>query len=147
MKKYLLPLNIILSLLLFTNLVFAEVTLQFFTAKPNSSGILIEWKTINESGTVRFELERSVGMPDNFTNVFSADATGNNSYYQYQDNATSRLVPAGGSGNSPASNEVYYYRLKCINSQGGYVYTNHITVTQSVSGIRRTWGSIKAIFR
>jgi hypothetical protein len=119
-------------------IVFAAVTLQYFTAKNNAEGILVEWKTVDESGTARFELERSVNTPDNFLNLHTSNATGNNSYYSYQDKSVAAM-------NSTTS--IYYYRLKCIDGGGNYTYTNHIAVSHTISGIRSTWGSIKAIFR
>jgi len=119
-------------------IVFAAVSLQYFTAKNNSEGILVEWKTVDEAGISRFELERSVNTPDNFLNLHGSSATGNNSYYSYQDNSVEAR-------NTSAT--IYYYRLKCMDGAGNYTYTNHITVSHTVSGIRSTWGSIKAIFR
>jgi len=71
---------------------FASVSLHFFTAKSNSDGVLIEWKTGDENGVTRFEIERSAGSMENF-------------------------------------------------------YSNTISVMYTVSGIKDTWGSIKAIFR
>lgn len=125
------------ALFIITAMVFGAVSLQYFTAKNNSEGILVEWKTVDESGTVKFDLERSVNTPDNFLNLNSKNASGNNSYYSYQDNSVE----------ARSSSTIYYYRLKCIDGAGNYTYTNHITVSHTVSGIRSTWGSIKAIFR
>lgn len=127
----------LLAVLTITAITFAAVSLQYFTAKNNSEGILVEWKTVDESGTTRFELERSVNTPDNFLNLNTKSATGNNSYYSYQDNSVE----------ARNTSTIYYYRLKCIDGSGNYTYTNHITVSHTVSGIRSTWGSIKAIFR
>jgi hypothetical protein len=142
MKKFLLPINIFVLFLFVSGIVFAAVSLQYFTARNNAEGILIEWKTLDEDGTAKFDIERSANTPDNFIYIGTKNATGNNSYYSYQDNS----VEIGG-GNNPA-NSIYYYRLKCVQPGGGnYSYTNHITVSHSVSGIRSTWGSIKAIFR
>jgi len=115
----------------------AAVTLQYFTARTNANGVLVEWKTGDEGGAVKFEIERSAETPDNFMYINYVNATGNNSYYSYQDNS----VDFG------SNTALYFYRLKCIESNGNYTYTNHITVTHTVSGIRSTWGSIKAIFR
>lgn len=128
----------LLAVFTFSAIVFAAVSLQYFTAKNNSEGILVEWKTVDESGTVKFDIERSVNTPDNFLSLNTKNATGNNSYYSYQDNSVEAR-------NSSAT--IYYYRLKCLDASGGYTYTNHITVSHTVSGIRSTWGSIKAIFR
>lgn len=128
----------LLAVFTFSAIIFAAVSLQYFTAKNNSEGILVEWKTVDEAGTVKFDLERSVNTPDNFLSLHSKNATGNNSYYSYQDNSVEAM-------NSSAT--IYYYRLKCSDAAGAYTYTNHITVSHTVSGIRSTWGSIKAIFR
>lgn len=138
MRKYLHFSIGLLAVFTLSAIVFAAVTLQYFTAKNNSEGILVEWKTVDESGTVKFDLERSVSTPDNFLSLNTKNATGNNSYYSYQDNSVEAR-------NSSAI--IYYYRLKCSDAAGGYTYTNHITVSHTVSGIRSTWGSIKAIFR
>jgi hypothetical protein len=138
MKKTLLSFKSILFVILISTAVYAGVTLQYFTAKTNSEGILVEWKTLDESGTVSFDIERSANTPDNFVGIKSINAAGNNSYYTYQDNGVSF---------NPKSSSIYYYRLKCINSGGAYSYTQIISVTHSVSGIKSTWGSIKAIFR
>jgi len=138
MRKYLHFSIGLLAAFTFSAIVFAAVSLQYFTAKNNSEGILVEWKTVDESGTVKFDIERSVNTPDNFLSLNTKNATGNNSYYSYQDNSVEAR-------NSSAT--IYYYRLKCMDASGGYTYTNHITVSHTVSGIRSTWGSIKAIFR
>jgi hypothetical protein len=139
MKKYLLFPNILVLIAITSGILFASVTLQYFTATTNSDGILVEWKTIEESGTAKFEIERSAVTPDNFIYISTVNATGNNSYYSYQDNS----VDGGGT----RSSSIYYYRLKCVQPSGAYTYTNSISVIHAVSGIRSTWGSIKAIFR
>jgi hypothetical protein len=136
MKKYLLFLKGLLILALLSTAVYAVVTLQYFTAKPNSDGILVEWKTTDEGGTSYFDIERSANTPDNFVSVKAINATGNNSYYSYQDN-----------GVSLKTSSIYFYRLKCVTPGGSYTYSQIISVTHSVSGIKSTWGSIKAIFR
>jgi hypothetical protein len=127
------------GIVLLNGLLFAAVTLQYFTARDNANGVLVEWKTGDEAGTVKFEIERSADSPDNFIYIDNKNATGNNSFYSYQDNSVDF-----GNGRTSA---LYFYRLKCIESNGNHTFTNHITVTHTVSGIRSTWGSIKAIFR
>jgi hypothetical protein len=137
MKKSVLFAIIILTT--FTGFLLAGLTLQYFTAKTNNDGILVEWKTSDEGGTSKFEIERSASNPDNFIFIKSIGATGNNSYYAYQDNAVNLKLGEGSS--------IYFYRLKCIEPNGNYTYSNTITVVHAISGIKNTWGSIKAIFR
>ena len=130
--------KILFLILITVSVAYAGLTFEFFTAKTNSDGILVEWKTGDESGTVKFEIERSASTPNSFIFVKSVTANGSNSYYSFQDN---------GVDFQGKSSSVYYYRLKCITQNGSYSYTNSITVVHTVSGIKNTWGSIKAIFR
>jgi len=137
MKKSVLFANIIIILFAFSGMLLAGLTLQYFTAKTNSDGIFIEWKTSDEGGTTRFEIERSATNPDNFIYIKTISASGNNSYYSFLDNTVNKLE----------SNSIYYYRLKCIQPNSTYTYSNTISVVHTISGIKNTWGSIKAIFR
>jgi len=137
MKKSVLFANIIIILFAFSGMLIAGLTLQYFTAKTNSDGIFVEWKTADEGGTTRFEIERSAVNPDNFIFIKSISAAGSNSYYSYLDNTVNKME----------ANSIYYYRLKCIQPNGSYTYSNSISVVHTISGIKNTWGSIKAIFR
>ncbi|MCX6161471.1 MAG: hypothetical protein NTV87_09080 [Ignavibacteriae bacterium] len=128
-----------LLIMLSGSIVFATVSFQYFTARPNSDGVIVEWKTGDEGGTVKFDIERSAVTPDNFIQIKTINATGGNSYYSYQDNSVNFK--------NGASSSIYYYRLKCVLSNGSYSYTSTISVVHTVSGIKNTWGSIKAIFR
>jgi len=138
MKKVFIKILLIL-IFISSGIALAGITLQYFTAHNQGEGVLIEWKTGDESGTSVFDIERAADSPGNFIFLKSINATGNNSYYSYLDNS----VYSSPNGN----NTVYYYRLKCIKPDGSYSYSNSITVVHTISGIRSTWGSIKAIFR
>ena len=138
MKRSVLFTKILIITLALTGIAYAGVTLQYFTAKSNSEGILVEWKTMQENNTSKFELERSAETPDNFIYVATINATGDNSFYSYQDNSVDL---------QNGRNSIYRYRLKCIDNTGSSTYTQSISVIHEVSGIRSTWGSIKAIFR
>lgn len=130
--------KILFLILITVSVAYAGLTFEYFTGKTTSDGILIEWKTGDEGGIVKFEVERSASTPNNFIFVKSINASGGNSYYSIQDNGVDFKSGSG---------SVYYYRLKCLSSNGSYTYTNSITVVHTVSGIKNTWGSIKAIFR
>jgi hypothetical protein len=126
----------ILVPLLVIGILYAATDLQYFTARSDSDAILLEWKTGVEDNLNRFEIERSASEPNNFIHIGTVSAIGNNSYYYYRDEVTMN-----------SSAPLYYYRLKLIDNNGGHVYSNTITVTHIISGVRSTWGSIKAIFR
>jgi hypothetical protein len=126
----------ILFLLLLIGVIYAGTEIQYFTAKNESDAILLEWKTGIEDNLNRFEIERSASDPNNFVQIGTVHAIGNNSYYFFRDEMV--MHP-------PAP--IYYYRLKLVDNNGAYTYSNTITVTHIISGVRSTWGSIKAIFR
>jgi hypothetical protein len=117
-------------------ILYAATDLQYFTARNEPDAILLEWKTGVEDNLNRFEIERAASDPNNFVQIGTVSAIGNNSYYYYRDEV---------SGNSPTP--IYYYRLKLVNNSGAYAYSQTISVTHIISGVRSTWGSIKAIFR
>ena len=135
MKKPFYIISILVPLLVI-GVLFAATDLQYFTARSDSDAILLEWKTGAEDNLNRFEIERSASEPNNFIHIGTVSAIGNNSYYYYRDEVTMN-----------SSAPLYYYRLKLIDNNGGHVYSNTITVTHIISGVRSTWGSIKAIFR
>lgn len=126
-----------LLIILVAGVVYAATELQYFTGKNESDSILLEWKTGTEDNLNRFEIERSASEPNNYVNIGSVTAIGSNSYYYYRDNTSVQNNSA----------PVYYYRLKIVDNNGNYVYSQTITVTHVISSVRDTWGSIKAIFR
>ena len=126
-----------LLIILVAGVVYAATELQYFTGKNESDSILLEWKTGAEDNLNRFEIERSASEPNNYVNIGSVTAIGSNSYYYYRDNTSVQNNSA----------PVYYYRLKIVDNNGNYVYSQTITVTHVISSVRDTWGSIKAIFR
>jgi hypothetical protein len=135
MKKPFYIVSILMPLIVI-GVLYAATDLQYFTARSDSDAILLEWKTGVEDNLNRFEIERSASEPNNFIHIGTVSAIGNNSYYYYRDEVTMN-----------SSAPLYYYRLKLVDNNSGYVYSNTITVTHIISGVRSTWGSIKAIFR
>lgn len=126
----------VLFLLLISSILYAVTEIQYFTAKNESSAILLEWKTGTEDNLHHFEIERSASEPNNFIHIGNVTAIGSNSYYYYRDEMAMNPIPP-----------VYYYRLKLVDNSGNHVYSQTITVTHVISSVRDTWGSIKSIFR
>jgi hypothetical protein len=127
---------VILSLLIAGSVIYAVTEIQYFTARNDNDAILLEWKTGIEDNLNHFEIERSASTPNNFIHLGSINAIGSNSYYYYRDEMAMNPIPP-----------VYYYRLKLVDNNNGYVYSQTITVTHVISSVRDTWGSIKSIFR
>ena len=106
------------------------------SARSDGSNITIQWVSEDENGVARYELERKAGVNGQFLWLASVALRGNNSSYVYIDDSAFR---------TPES--VYQYRIKVVFTNGTSAYYGPVTVTHSVSSGRRTWGSIKAMFR
>jgi hypothetical protein len=107
------------------------------TAQSNGSDITIRWNTSDESGVVRFDVLRRPGTAGDFTIVGSIDQLkGNNSSYEFVDKSAFKTT--GG---------LYQYKVRIINGQDPAPETEIVPVAHLTNTVKRTWGSIKAMFR
>ena len=110
------------------------------TGTSNGSSILVRWLSEDETGVVRIEIERAVGVDGPFININQLQPLGNGRSYEYIDDSAFRLV-------GTTSDTIYRYRIRAVYSDGSTVASQPISVPHIVSSVRRTWGSIKAMFR
>jgi len=107
-----------------------------FQATSDGINITLRWITEDETHVARFEVERRAATEGEFMSIGSLDAKGPSLYEFVDYSALNKAV------------DVYQYRIKIIFSNGtNPIYTTTLTVSHTVSGVRRTWGSIKAMFR
>ncbi len=95
------------------------LTLVQFVAQQNASNITCKWQTVNESNVNNFEIERSIDGKS-FERIGTKKAVGNtstNSFYQFIDESAYSLRTT-----------VIYYRLKSIDNDGKFSYSNTIMV-------------------
>ncbi len=131
-------LTLSLIVLLLTLSVFAGVIKDgSLNAKSDGNSITIAWFSEDESSVERFELERKAGINGAFMPLAVVATRGNNSSYQYVDETAFRITES-----------IYKYQVKVVFSNGtSPAYYGPITVSHKTSDVRRTWGSIKAMFR
>ncbi len=122
-------------LLSFISLLFAGATLEFFRGRSESNRVILEWKSKEESAVKEFIVERK-SLNSDFIPIGSIQPKGNNSFYTFIDETAFKSLGS-----------VYYYRLKIVDFNGTISYSNEISILHSVSSVKRTWGSIKAMFR
>ena len=128
-------------LLLVIALVFATMYADIIKGKPvaysNGSDIVVRWSTIDETGVQRFDVLRRVGDTGDFTVIGSVEQLkGNNSTYEYVDKTVFKITSG-----------FYQYKIRIINGQNPAPETDFVTVSHVSSTAKRTWGSIKAMFR
>jgi trimeric autotransporter adhesin len=98
--------------------------LTFSGTLKNNLSALLAWKTENEINIKGFELERSIDG-NRFNEIAFVNATGNNgntSNYDYTDNDAIEQQSI-----------ILYYRLKIINTDGSFKYSNVITISLPIT--------------
>lgn len=99
------------------------VSFTYFTGTETSSGILLEWGTASELNNQGFEVQRKLGSVEYSTIAFvQGYGTSNTPHsYSYTDNYL-------------YSGESYVYRLKQIDFDGSFQYSQEVTIIVSYSG-------------
>ena len=98
--------------------------------------IVLRWVTDDETNVARFEIERRTGTDGSFSSVAIVSPKGP-SLYELVDYSAFHKVTT-----------IYQYRIKVVYADNTpATYVGPLTVAHTVSGVRRTWGSIKAMFR
>lgn len=132
-----------LALLVTTVTAFAvQVTLQYFQARSMANGVLVEWKSTAEEQVVSYDVERA-GSDQVYRHVATISAKGSQQSYSYTDEEA-----IGKRDGDPSMARTYFtYRLKINHADRSVAYSNTTGVTHNVSGLRKTWGMIKEMFR
>ena len=125
----------IFIILFIATAVFAGTFLEYFHGRSEGDDIKLEWKTKEETNLQNFKIERKTPQ-SSFVEITTVQPKGSNSYYSYLDQSTYKM-----------SDMIFIYRLKIVDTNGQASYSNEVSVSHSVSGVKRTWGSIKAMFR
>jgi len=125
----------ILLVILFSTAIFAGTFLEYFQGRSEGEDVRLEWKTREEVGLQHFKIERKTPQ-SSFVEIATIQPKGSNSYYTYLDQSAYK-----------PGDLLFVYRLKIVDSNGQISYSNEVSISHSVSGVKRTWGSIKAMFR
>jgi len=101
-----------------------------------SNDIVIKWETGVENNIDHFTVERKTPN-SSFVPINNVEPKGNNSVYKYIDE-----------GLFKTDSDIYIYRIAIYeNNNPTPAYSQEIPVSHSLSFVKRTWGSIKAMFR
>ncbi len=131
--------NIFLAILLlgFTNANASDIIKSgSIQARSDGTNVTIQWGTNDESGVKEFSIERRTGTNGQFMLIATLQPKGNNSLYEFVDQSAFK-----------ADGAVYQYRIKIVDASGNSTYSSILTVSHNVSSVKRTWGSLKAMFR
>lgn len=127
---------IFIWLIAFLSVSLGSAFIQFFVADSNGENITLTWQSTDEQNVKEYEILRGPDK-DNLISIATIPAKGSNSSYVFYDKSAYK---------STAS--FYAYGLVIVDFDGTrsepmYTFVSH----DGVSSIKRTWGSIKALFR
>ncbi len=103
-----------------SNAIILPVSLIYFTGTLESNTTLLKWETANETNASNYIVERSIDGR-NFMRIGNVAAIGNansKSDYKFTDYDVMKQ-----------SSESVYYRLKMMDKDGGFKYSNIVTIT------------------
>ena len=105
-----------------------------FDARSQGDKVLISWSASSESDLNHYAVERKT-VNGNFIEIGKVlpEADLN---YEFTDDTAYK-----------SNDAIYIYRLKIVDTSSAISYSSEISVSHSVSSVKRTWGSIKALFR
>jgi hypothetical protein len=111
---------------------------SYIRAVPQGNDILLQWKSGNETGVIRYEVERKSEEVTDFRRVSGGvTARGSGSTYTFTDD---------GAFFKPQAGKKFTYRVKAVGTNFEQ-YSGFTTVVHEVSSVRRSWGMIKELFR
>lgn len=125
----------ILLVLLLTSAAFAGAYLDYFQARSEGENVKLEWKTGDETNIHHFSIERRTHQTS-FAEITQIQPKGSNSYYTFTDQSVYK-----------SNSVIFTYRLKIVDNNNQATYSSEAAVSPNISGVKRTWGSIKAMFR
>jgi hypothetical protein len=124
----------ILFIILSALITYAGVDLLKFSARSQNGNVVVSWQTVTESNLKHFVVERKT-VNGSFIELGNV-APRSDKNYEYVDQSAFKT-----------SDQLYVYQLKIVDNDGSVSYSREIQVAHNVSSVKRTWGSIKALFR
>ena len=132
MKHTAIKLSVFLFLI---STVFAGALIDYFHVRNDGDDAIIEWKTSQETNLKNFVIQRR-GPQTQYSDVATINPHPDNPYYSYTDKSIYKT-----------NDYIFIYRLKIVDNNNQISYSDEGSVSMSISGVKRTWGSIKAMFR
>jgi len=125
----------IFLILAFVSVAFGGAILNYFEVKSQGDNVQVEWQTGTESNINHYSIQRRTPQTS-FVEIATIQPKGSNSLYTYVDQSIYKT-----------NDVIFIYQLKIVDSDMQATYSLERSASPNISGIKRTWGSIKAMFR
>jgi hypothetical protein len=130
---------ILTSILLFTSILLADTRIVEFYARREDNKAILHWVTEQEENLQKFLIQRSTDVT-NWTTLGEEKPVSESSTTRREYEFTDKSIYKN-------ENTTFYYRLVIVDNSGRSTPYSVIVSIPGSSGIRQTWGSIKAMFR
>jgi hypothetical protein len=118
------------------SIIYAGAIIQSFEIESDNGNIILTWQSSTEQNVKQYEILRGPDK-DRLTLIATVQAKGDNSLYTYIDENAYKT-----------SDSFYAYGLVIRDNDGSKSEIMHTRILhENVSSVKRTWGSIKALFR
>ena len=127
---------LILFLILSAGIILPGAFLLKFTVRSSNGNVVLDWQCSSETNLKNYVVQRRT-----FNGGYSDIATvqpRSDMNYEYTDQTAYKN-----------EDQVYYYQIEIIDNDGSVSKSQEIQVLHNngISSVKRTWGSIKALFR
>ena len=132
------PLSLLIGLVLLTGagLWSSNVKLNYFNVERQGNQFMVTWKAELEQDVRTYELYRKTSYAATFSAIHTMNAHGVGKEYQFKDDQVYK-----------SASEQVDYRLEVVFTNGLRQQIAEKKVNYTPTAIRRTWGSIKAMFQ
>lgn len=113
----------------------AGAFLHYFHAKSDGENVVLTWETADENNVQQFIVMRGMDR-DTMVDIAIVNPKGDNSSYKFTDESAYKT-----------EDSFYAYQLKIRDKDGSETFSSVVSVSHQPSSVKRTWGSIKALFR
>ena len=127
--------KIFIILLITFTILLAGARVENFNADSDGDNIILTWNSFEEPDVKHYEILRGP-RKDILSSLNTVKAKGDNSSYTYVDETAYKT-----------SETVYAYGLVIVYNDGTKSEPMRTSLRHGVSNVKRTWGSIKALFR
>lgn len=104
-------------------------------ARSSGDNVLVTWQTLQETNVKHFIVQRKT--QDSPYADIGIVLPEKDHYYEYVDETAYKTAGT-----------IYYYQVAIVDNNGNITHTNKVTVLHdNISSVKKTWGSIKALFR
>ena len=133
---------ILLFVSIFT-IVYAGTNIKILSAVSNNGENTIKWQVSDQGNIDHFVVYRKNGDSRSswtaIKNLSLKEAYIQNEGYEYTDPTAYKI--------SSPNDLIFVYKISCVDNSNREIDAAEATVTSVIAGYKRTWGSIKALFR